>query len=285
MEKLSKEDIKSILGRNQHSNLLELNSHHLNYKKILITGSEGSLGKELYKRIYNNFEGEILLTDIEGGVEHLDVTRENQVNKILKQFNPDLIFHLAGAKHAPIGEIKTEETFQINTIGTLNIVNNLSPDSRLILASTCKAANPEVVYGASKLIAERIVLNNGGSVARFFNVIETAGNVFEIWSNLGVDKPIEVASLCERHFISLGEAIGLLIYSAYSMPGRFLVNSSALIKMTDVADRLYPKREKVIISPRRGDRISEKFLASSESIEKYLLNNEVIKVNNIHDKI
>ena len=55
--------------------------------------------------------------------------------------------------------------------------------------------------------------------------------------------------------------------------------------MNDVAERLYPNREKIIISPRRGDRISEKFLASSESIEKFLLNNSVIKVSSIHDNL
>jgi hypothetical protein len=53
--------------------------------------------------------------------------------------------------------------------------------------------------------------------------------------------------------------------------------------MIDVANDLYPNREKIIIEPRRGDRFSERFLSTSESIKKYHLNNSVIELNNIHD--
>ncbi len=283
MNYLNNESVSKILGRNQHEDLVDLSGRDIKNKKILITGSQGSLGQELIKRLGNNLDVQILSTDITGDVEFMDVTKLNQVTKIVKNFSPDLIFHLAGAKHAPVGEVDTKETFEINTIGTINMLESIDKKTKFILASTCKAANPEVVYGASKLIAERMVLNHGGSVARFFNVIETAGNVFEIWSKIPKDEPIDVAAICERHFISVSEAVGLLIFSSISQPGRYAVNSSALIKISEIAERLFPNREKNIIEPRRGDRISEKFLASSESIEKYLLNNTVIKVKSIHD--
>lgn len=276
-------DIEKVLGRPQHKNLLELDGSFLDFKKILITGSNGSLGREFYKRISKNFKGEILETDIQGPFKYLDVTDIKNVLDIVTSFNPDIIFHLAGAKHAPEGEVDTWDTLQINTYGTKNILDSLVKDCKLILASTCKAANPEVVYGASKLIAERLVLNAKGSIARFFNVIETSGNVFEIWNNVEDSKPIQVASICERHFISIGEAIGLLIYTSMLECGRYIINSSALIKINEVAERLYPDRKKEIINPRRGDRLTEKFLSSSESLEKYLLDNTVIKVKSIHD--
>lgn len=283
MNFLNNESVSKILGRNQHEDLVDLSGRDIRNKKILITGSQGSLGQELIKRLGNNLDVQILSTDITGDVEFMDVTKLNQVTKIVKKFSPDLIFHLAGAKHAPVGEVDTKETFEINTIGTNNMLESIDKKTKFILASTCKAANPEVVYGASKLIAERMVLNHGGSVARFFNVIETAGNVFEIWSKIPKDEPIDVAAICERHFISVSEAVGLLIFSSISQPGRYAVNSSALIKISEIAERLFPNRKKNIIEPRRGDRISEKFLASSESIEKYLLNNTIIKVKSIHD--
>jgi len=277
-------DIENILGRKQHKELLSLNGKNLNFKKILITGSGGSLGQALINRL-DGFGGEILTTDIIDGFKNLDVTNEESVKNNILAFNPDLILHLAGAKHAPEGEIDTWNTFEINTIGTKYLIDYMDKKCKLVLTSTCKASNPEVVYGASKLIAERMVLNIGGSVARFFNVIETAGNVFEIWNEIPNEDPIDVASVCERHFISVEEAIGLILFTALENSGRYIVNSSALNKMNDVAERLYPNRKKNIINPRRGDRISEKFLASSENIEKYLLENTVIKVNSIHDAI
>tara|TARA_B100000900_G_scaffold71808_1_gene57136 strand:- start:18408 stop:19265 length:858 start_codon:yes stop_codon:yes gene_type:complete len=284
MSFLTVADIENILGRKQHKELLSLNGKNLNFKKILITGSGGSLGQALINRL-DGFGGEILTTDIIDGFKNLDVTNEESVKNNILAFNPDLILHLAGAKHAPEGEIDTWNTFEINTIGTKYLIDYMDKKCKLVLTSTCKASNPEVVYGASKLIAERMVLNIGGSVARFFNVIETAGNVFEIWNEIPNEDPIDVASVCERHFISVEEAIGLILFTALENSGRYIVNSSALNKMNDVAERLYPNRKKNIINPRRGDRISEKFLASSENIEKYLLENTVIKVNSIHDAI
>jgi len=282
MSELSLIDIENILGRKQHYNLANLNGKDLQFKKILITGSAGSLGQALIERL-KEFNGEILETDIVKGFKELDVTSRESVQIIINSFKPDLILHLAGAKHAPEGEVNTWSTFEINTIGTKNLIDNMNKKCKLVLTSTCKATNPEVVYGASKLIAERMVLNIGGSVARFFNVIETAGNVFEIWSKIPKKDPIDVATICERHFISLQESIGLIIFTAMEDPGRYIVNSSALIRMNEIAERLYPGRKQNIINPRRGDRISEKFLASSESVEKYLLENTVIKVRNIHD--
>ncbi len=282
MSFLTNIEIENILGRKQHEELSSLGGKDLQYKRIMVTGSGGSLGQALIKRL-EGFTGEVLETDIIDGFINLDVTDEESVKNIIQSFNPDLILHLAGAKHAPEGEIDTWNTFEINTVGTKYLLDYMDKKCKLVLTSTCKASNPEVVYGASKLIAERMVLNAGGSVSRFFNVIETAGNVFEIWNEVPKNESIEVASICERHFISIKEAIGLILFTAIEGPGRYIVNSSALIRMIDVAERLYPDREKKIVNPRRGDRISEKFLASSETIEKYLLNNSVIQVKSIHD--
>ena len=128
-------------------------------------------------------------------------------------------------------------------------------------------------------------LDEGGSVARYFNVVESSGNVFEIWRAVDIDQPIKVAPTCQRHFISLNEATGLIFHTMLAEPGRYVVNSGHLLKMGDIAERLYPGRKKEIISPRRGDRLTEKFLATSEDIESYNLGTAIIKVKNIHDKI
>ena len=95
--------------------------------------------------------------------------------------------------------------------------------------------------------------------------------------------PIDLAPTCERYFISIQEAVGLLIFTLNNEPGRFLVNTVNITNMGDLANRLYPDRKKNIIEPRRGDRLSEKFISTSESVEKYYLNNSVVKVKSIHD--
>jgi len=291
---MKKEDVLKVLNRAEHKELTSLNLNSLNDgERILITGANGSIGTALLKKLNQTDDIDflrsgktitILSTDIEGDHEYLDITDFNNVFAIINKFKPTIIINIAGAKHAPLGEKETWKTLSINTLGTKYLLDCAPKDCKVILTSTCKSANPEIVYGASKLIAERMVLNAGGSVARYFNVVESSGNVFEIWKELPENSPIKVAPTCERHFISLDEAIGLLFYTMISEPGRYIVNSGYLHKMGDVVKRLYPNREKIIIEPRRGDRLTERFLATSEGQGKSLLNNGVIQLTNIHDE-
>lgn len=283
MNNINTQQLESILGRKQYSKITTLDRSFLENKKVLITGANGSIGNRLVDKLKENKNINLLATDITGDFEYLDITDIKNVNSVINKFSPDFLINLAGAKHAPEGEYDTWKTFSINTLGTKNLLESIDNKTKFLLTSTCKSANPEIVYGASKLIAERMVLNENGSVARFFNVVETSGNVFEIWNDIPNSKAIEVAPTCERHFISLDEAVGLILFCLNNEPGRYIVNSGPLIKMGDVADRLYPKRKKNIIAPRRGDRLTEKFLATSESIESYFLDTEIIKVKNLHD--
>lgn len=287
---MNKEEVELVLGRAEYKELLSLDISSLKNERILITGANGSIGTALINNLQKfNSESQdnsinFLSTDVEGQQTYMDITDFNNVLSVINKYNPTMIVNIAGAKHAPEGEHETWKTLSINTIGTKNLIDCAPKNCKVILTSTCKSANPEIVYGASKLIAERMILNDGGSVARFFNVVESSGNVFEIWKSIPESEQINVAPTCQRHFISLNEAIGLILYTMLTKPGRYIVNSGHLMKMGDVAERLYPNRGKTIISPRRGDRFTEKFLASSEDIESYHLGTSIIKIKNIHDK-
>lgn len=281
---MNKESLIKILGRDEIQPLVDIDKQAKINKKVLITGANGSIGTRLIER-FRVMGVDFLSTDIEGQHTYLDITNASNVRDILSEYKPDIIINIAGAKHAPEGEHETWKTLSINTIGTKNLIDHSDPNTKIILTSTCKSCNPETVYGASKLIAERMVLNNGGSIARFFNVVETQGNVFEIWDNVDDKDPIKVSAVCKRHFISLDEATGLLIYiSSTDEKGRYIVNSPILREMTDIANGLYPDREKLIIQPRRGDRVEEKFLSTNENIEKYVFIESIIKLKNTHDK-
>lgn len=281
---MNKDSLNKILGRNELKYLVDADKNVKIDKKILITGANGSIGTRLIER-FTKMNVDFLATDIEGSHTYLDVTDAENVKDVLDRYKPDIIINIAGAKHAPEGEHETWKTLSINTIGTKNLIDYSNPNSKIILTSTCKSCNPETVYGSSKLIAERMVLNHGGSIARFFNVVETQGNVFEIWDEIDDSLPIKVAAVCKRHFISLDEATGLLIYiSSIDNSGRYIVNSPILREMTDIANSLYEIKEKIIIQPRRGDRVEEKFLSSNESIEQYIFNDSIIKIKNTHDK-
>jgi FlaA1/EpsC-like NDP-sugar epimerase len=265
-------EVEKVLNRKQYEYLLnDDNFKDLKDKFILITGAKGSIGTRLVER-FKLMGVKYLSTDI----DNLDITKESNVKDLLRLASFDIIINIAGAKHAPKGEIEVQKTLDINTNGVLNLLKHKG-DAKLVLASTCKSCNPETVYGATKLISERLVMNNGGSVARFYNVVETAGNVFEIWEG---KEAIEVAEICNRYFISLDEAVGLTMYAALNN-GRYSVNTMQIHNMVDIANRIYPNKEKKIISPRQGDRVNELRHGTNELIEQ--VNESIIKVNNYFD--
>lgn len=218
-------------------------------------------------------------TDIVEYDRLLDVRDASQVNEWVRVFDPTVILHLAGAKHAPEGEEHPYGVLVTNAVGTRNV---LATGRKVILASTCKACDPETAYGASKLIAERMVLNAGGVVVRYYNVRETVGNVFRLWEQIPPDQPIPYTD-CRRYFISLEQAIRLTVAALDLPTGRYTVDPGEPEWMRDVAARLYPGRELVQIPARRGDRQMEPLCAESEELKPEV--EGLVRVVGTHDPV
>jgi FlaA1/EpsC-like NDP-sugar epimerase len=232
-------------------------------KRILVTGALGSIGSAVVPQL-RKAGAVVVASDLDSFDHRLDVRDPSEVDHWVKTTRPDLVFHLAGAKHAPEGELNPFGVAQTNITGTRNVLEAAAMvGARVVLASSCKACNPETAYGATKLIAERMVLNAGGSVARFYNVPETSGNVFETWRGLPVDDPLPVTP-CTRFFNTLEQAIGLLLAAASLPSGRYCVDPGEARWMADVAHELYPGRAQRMIDPRRGDRLYEPRYGTNE---------------------
>lgn len=252
---------------------------------ILVTGSSGSIGHALVREL--NRRGDFVLKfDLADG--RWNVLDPVSLMIAMQQGDDEgdrvtHVFHLAGAKHATIGEEDPIGAVQTNVIGTHNVVEVAAHhDAQVILASTCKAAQPETVYGASKLAAERIVLNAGGSVARLYNVSESSGNVLRIWEALPADAPIPVTP-CKRTFITRDEAVWLFIQIMGMPPGRYASSRGMHISMRDLAQLEYPDRERVEMEPRRGDRIVEPQLGDHEV--KSMPRPGIMQIHNPHDAV
>ena len=281
---MEKVDLVKVLGREEHKALVDVkNNPLLQDKKILITGANGSIGTRLIQ-LFEEVGIDYLATDVEGNMEYLDITNFRDCVSIIRKYNPDFIVNIAGLKYATKSEHQTWKTVQVNIEGTKNLLDACAGNTKVILTSTCKSCNPEIVYGATKLIAERMVLNSGGSIARYFNVVQSQGNVFEIWDNLPVEQPIKVVDECNRYFISVDEACSLAMFAMVNGSGRYIVNTPNMRNMGDVAKVLYPDRKKNFIARRRGDRKNEIFLATSENETKLLLNDSVINIIGDHDR-
>ena len=256
--------IEHILGRSENAPDVTEPLEHLRTKVVLITGAFGSIGGAL---------GEVL-TQVGSRVVEMDLPKNDvrdlaTVSHFMWKYRPDVIFHYAAAKSAPDGELNPYETADTNIRGTANVLSAAPKHARIVTASTCKACDPETAYGASKLIAERMTLNSGQSVARFFNVVETSGNVFELWEKQEVGAlPVCPAT---RYFISLREAVYLSIWAATLDPGRYILSDVEARSMADVAVSLYPGKAQTEIPLRRGDRQVEPFVARSEKVRATLI--------------
>ena len=248
--------LERILGRPERPLPLDEPVAGLAGKRVLITGARGSIGSALIEHI------EATATD----VDSLDVRDEAAVAAALSSEQPEVIFHMAAAKSAPDGERDPMSALEINVLGTRNVLAHAPEGCRVVTASTCKACEPETAYGASKLVAERVTLNAGGSVSRFYNVVESSGNVFEIWAERAEYEPLLVTP-CRRYFISLAEAVSLVLWTAILPPARYGFDPGKPRELREVAADLYPERAIQSVPPRRGDRIAEPLAARHEHVE------------------
>lgn len=239
-----------------------MNEPRLEGERILVTGAAGSIGTRLVEKLLWSHSSLVEPTDR----DTMDVTSYLDVEFAFTQFRPTLVFHLAGAKHAPLGEEDPTEAAAVNITGTEQVLHCArNYGARVVTASTCKACNPETAYGATKLIAERMTLNAGGSVARFYNVRETCGNVFAIWKALPASEPIPITA-CTRRFMSVDDAVRLLVWCAVLEPGRYTIAGARSENMWTVASQLYPGRAVRPIPLRRGDRRDEPAWATQETV-------------------
>jgi FlaA1/EpsC-like NDP-sugar epimerase len=205
--------------------------------RVLVTGSDGYLGRMVCR----------LLTMRGHTPIGFDLPQDVLTHTIPEA---DACIHLAANKYATHAEENPAETAHLNIAGTQRIVQHIP---RTVLASTCKAAAPITSYGASKLIAERITLNAGGSVVRLVNVLGSTGSVTDIWDATPKGQPLPVTN-CKRMFITPGQAARLLTTALTLDPGRY---GPRLVKHhtpRELANLLHPGRDTVTVPLRFGDR-------------------------------
>jgi FlaA1/EpsC-like NDP-sugar epimerase len=256
----------------------------LGAERILVTGAAGSIGTAA-QRALGSAGIEPLITDLRGldGSRPLDVRDSQAIEDALGGYRPTLVLHLAGAKSAPVAETDVHSALEVNAWGTATLVAAAGrAGARVVTASTCKACDPETVYGATKLLAERLTIAAGGSVARFYNVVESSGNVFETWRVLPPDEPLPVTP-CSRYLISLADATALLLWAAVLRPGRYTIDPGEAWTIAQIAAELYPGRPQREILPRRGDRTVEPRCARSETIHPF--RGRIERIVNRHDLI
>jgi FlaA1/EpsC-like NDP-sugar epimerase len=180
---------------------------------------------------------------------------------------PRIVFHAAAFKHVPLMEEHPLAAIANNIFATETLTQVAAErNARVILLSTDKAVEPASVMGATKRVAEQIVLAAGGTVLRLGNVLASRDSVTEIFERqIAQGGPVTVTDpAARRYFLTLDEAVNLLLAAALVEPAALLAPSlTATHFIADLARfmacELAPGRDIAIefTKPRPGDKETE----------------------------
>ncbi len=312
--KLRQIDVTDLLGRAEVNLDMDSISTQLMDKTILVTGAGGSIGSELCRQVIcfnpkqlilvGHGENSIYLIEKELKAYYncklteiipviADIQDRERIFKIVKNYQPDIIYHAAAHKHVPLMEHNPTEAVKNNIFGTKNVAEAAKKNSvgTFVMISTDKANNPPNVMGATKRIAEMIVtsLNQEGatrfSAVRFGNVLGSRGSVVPLFKEqIESGGPITLTDRrMTRYFMTIPEASRLVIQAgALAIGGEiFILDMGNPVKISELALKMiklsgYSENEIKIIETgiRPGEKLYEELLVDKEKSH-----------NQIHDKI
>ena len=268
----------------------------LSEHRVLVTGAGGSIGRELCRQIarwqpdslvlLGHGENSVFetLLEIREGFPSLpvqpviaDVRDMDRLQDIFNELRPEVVFHTAAHKHVPLMEVNIEDAITNNVQGTRNVVEVCLHFGveRLVLISTDKAIRPSSVYGATKRLAEMLVLDAARrsglaySVVRFGNVLGSRGSVVPIFKRqIASGGPVTITHPdMKRFFMTIPEAVHLVLQASSMGKGGevFVLKMGEQVRIQDLAEDLIrlsglePGKDIEIIYTgiRQGEKLSE----------------------------
>lgn len=263
-------------------------------KTILVTGGTGSFGKKFISIILKDYDIKRLVIYSRDELKQEEMrTMHNFNDQRLRYFvgdirdkerlnramiNVDIIVHAAALKQVPACEYNPVEAVKTNIDGAKNIIDVAIDRSvkKVIALSTDKAVNPINLYGATKLVAEKLLVqgNNYSSVdgvkfscVRYGNVVASRGSVIPLFMH---QKNTGVITLTDkrmtRFWLTLEQGVRFVIKAIERMcGGEIFVPKIPSMKITDLIKAIAPKCKIKKIGIRPGEKIHEVLICANES--------------------
>jgi EAL domain-containing protein (putative c-di-GMP-specific phosphodiesterase class I)/nucleoside-diphosphate-sugar epimerase len=232
-----------------------------------------------------------------------------RLNYLFDRYKPDIVFHAAAHKHVPLMELNSPEAITNNVLGTKNLLD-LSIQHQVehfVMVSSDKAVNPTNVMGASKRVAEMLVLQAARAssrhyvVVRFGNVLGSRGSVVPTFQRqIAKGGPITITHPdISRYFMTIPEAVQLVLQAsvlARSGGEIFMLNMGQPVKIVDLAKDLIRLSgyevgkdiDIVFTGLRPGEKLYEELLIAGEEYQP-TQHKKILVVNNataiISDKL
>ena len=316
-QQLKEVSIEDLLPRDEISIDMESVGSMLHGKRILITGSAGSIGSEMVRQIAKYSPAELILIDSAETPQHdirlmmakqfpdikaetivTTICSKSRMEHIFKTYLPDYVFHAAAYKHVPMMENNPCESIQNNVYGT-KILADLAVKygvKKFVMISTDKAVNPTNVMGCSKRICEIYVQSLNKAVkegiingktqfvtTRFGNVLGSNGSVIPLFKKqIKAGGPVTVTDpRIIRYFMLIPEACKLVLEAGTKGNGGeiFVFDMGKPVKIADMAQRM------INLSGAKNVEIKYTGLRAGEKLYEEMLNEKESTKPSFHDKI
>lgn len=265
----------------------------LDNKIILITGGCGSFGQKFIEvalkeytpksiRVYDNREHAMVEMERKFNDDRLrffigDVRDKDRLMRAMN--GADIVVHAAAIKHVPICEYNPIEAIKTNVDGAINVIDAAINNGveKVINISTDKAVQPVNLYGATKMVAEKLFVQansySGGkspffSCSRYGNVIGSSGSVIPLFKEQKEKGEVTITHQdMTRFWITLEDGVKFVIRCIERMKGgEVFVPKIPSMKITDLARAIAPEASHKIIGLRPGEKLHEMLLTAEESL-------------------
>ena len=310
--------IEDLLPRDQIHVDMDSIGNLLRGKKIMITGSAGSIGSEMVRQIAVYNPAELILIDQAETPQHnirlmihfewpnikahtivANISNEERMDKIFNTYRPDYVFHAAAYKHVPMMENNPSESIQNNILGT-KVIADLSVKydvKKFVMISTDKAVNPTNVMGCSKRICEiycqslnKMINEHAGDkpvtqfvTTRFGNVLGSNGSVIPLFEKqIKNGGPVTVTDPnIIRFFMLIPEACKLVLEAGTHGSGGeiFVFDMGKPVKIADLAKRM------IKLSGAKDIEIKYTGLRAGEKLYEEVLSTTENTLPSFHEKI
>ncbi len=264
----------------------------LSGKTILLTGGTGSFGQAFLRQVTTTWPDAVVriysrdelkqwqLHEQFGdrGVRYFVGDVRDRDRLVRAASGADIIVHAAAMKQVPACEYNPFEAIQTNVLGAQNVVDAAidSGVAKVLALSTDKAVNPVNLYGATKLCAEKIVVQGNAyaahsrtclSCVRYGNVVGSRGSVVPLFRQQSETGRLTITDTrMTRFWISLDQAVELVLYALEHMVGgEVFIPKIPSMRISDLARAIAPDAEVDITGIRPGEKIHEVLLTADDA--------------------
>ncbi len=260
-----------------------------------MTGGAGSIGSEFVKTLsmlkepkairvfdcdeYGLFNLNLSLKDPRIRLLMGDVKDRERVKLALQ--GVDIVVHFAAVKNLDITEYNVPEAVRTNVLGTINMIEEsfkAKPEKFLFISSD-KSIDKNSLYGATKFIGEKLILwahkisdGTSFSCTRFGNVIESRGNVFDVWKNQVKDsKPLTITNPnSKRYYWHVSDAVHFILNVIRRMDGgEIFVPPMEAFTAIEMANKMYPGYPTEVVGLRHNEIMNQELLTDEERSRTY----------------